>query len=90
MVAHVFQFVEQPLKVPARRKPRKETRVTPENLRAFIGAPRGKVWKEILAAAGVELRWARKGMRKKLTRDECRKVLEAAFGRLGAWRIRQR
>ena len=69
--------------------------MSPDVLRAFLGAPHWSRWVKLLAAAGVELRWrglkeAGRGRRRAgLTHGECRRVMEVWFRELGEWKLKR-
>jgi hypothetical protein len=72
-----------PLSSPLRAKPARERTVQATNLRLFIGNPRYSRWKRLCASVGVRTRGRR------LTRAECRLVLEAWYRELGEFRLKR-
>lgn len=78
---------------PRRPKLPREKAVFPNTLRKYLGGPSWKAWLRILERAGVQLEWLPKGSghrRRMFTPEECRRVMEAWFRDLGAWRLRGR
>lgn len=79
-----------PFKARARKPARKPGRISPYELRLFLGCPTWGRWKKVLAKCGIETGWSRrlKGRRARtLSFDECRRVMEAYYENVGARRV---
>ena len=63
---------------------RKESRVNARTLREFLGTPRMHRWRSVLSEAGVV---TQRG--KKLSYQECERVMSAWYRQLGERRVRQ-
>lgn len=77
---------------PAGPAPRKEALIGPCELRAFLGNPANKAWRQLLRAARVELRWSKSlptgggpNLRHRcgLNRNQVMRVLRARYASVG-------
>jgi hypothetical protein len=68
---------------PLRAKPARERTIQATNLRLFIGNPRWSRWKRLCDSVGVPTSGRR------LTRAECRLVLESWYRELGEFRMKR-
>ncbi len=73
----------RPLAAPLRAKAPREHRVQATVLRQFIGNPRWSRWKELLAEVGLPTSG------RTFTRAECRRVMEAWYRDVGAFRLKR-
>lgn len=86
----------RPLLPPVAPKSPRGRGVNARVLREFLGSPTYKRWKAVLAAAGVELVWVRKGRsaggrrHRRLTYEECRAVMETYYRQVGEFRMKRR